>query len=1489
MKLESLHGLPCLTLHPSECLADFDLYIGDSRIEDGLQQFTELCSLDVQNDNSKVNEETHTAAKTAHPATLNSDASTTYSDDCAVSNLENERAEPALENHSESSTEQGVSAGDLAFYIRIPHSLRQQHADVYTIGVQSIRDPEINKRMDFSWNDRLPSSDHLFGNIDIVDDSEIKGWYRNVEHKSENTLCIYINGSEFTRIVCNQTRHDVARVFGDDFLYSGFSYAWPQNLDVKSIELRELGSEISVLDTPVSIHRKIYTYEENSCFKELVSFFDPEYYLAQFRGTEPENAFQHYLNTGWQQGLDPSEAFSTDFYLQRHDDIRKCGMNPLEHYALYGQDEGREILASSLVDKAYLFLIKCNNLSPYIARLIMRAQESDVEHTDSASFSLYEHLKNEWRVDKPRKYLTIDDQTNGDTSNAIYTADETIELLHAAEEIFANKKVMNDLRSLCRPSYYEKACNEISLRSPAALNMDTVSHFVAIGRHYRLSPSPLFCIDYYIRSLQKSTNNLSAVAPENALIHYLEVGEATGHRPCAFFNPSYYRTQVDTAQTNALVHFMTNSSEGAVQPSSVFWSEWYVTHHDIKTTNPLEHFYEEGIAEGLAPNPLLDLKWYKNINSLTSEKEALLHYTRHGFSNDQAPHPLIQPDHIRSQHSQTSHTDSYDEREVEYYFRLATKLDPHPLFSTAYYTKQLKTNRTITQPLHDYLHTPKHISKFPNPYFSDIAYFESRPDVAKSGQSALMHYHLLGYTEKSICVHPLVDHKFLVDCFKKSSKASPLEHILSGNAGVDFQLRPKPQKVETQNNSHWLPVVLDIDQASKSYTATSIEAASVGILAHVFYVNLLDEIITLAKNIPKPSVLLVSTDSSKKKKLIEEALQRSTLDHWEIRVFENRGRDIAPSFFGFLDRIENLDYAVHLHTKRSPHYGESFDKWREYLFAENGGSKERVEAILRTFESNPKLGALAPADFGPIRKLISWGKNRQMVKGLLQLVGDTRPLNQVSLELPSGSMFWFRVKALRLLFNSGLKSLHFDPENGQTDGTLAHAIERSFFYFIENEGYDWARFCTGNRHGGYKVTNDIRFARSRLLPNNPTSNAISIKIGETSPFHCRAVDNSRPRLNLLIPTADLNIGYAGISEAIRQYMAIGKSLQSEVDLRIITTDSPFNKMTIPPTGFVVTDSLIDDRDMIVVPGYLRKSEPLGLRPNDIFMASAWWNAQQAFNILEDQKDIFETPNNRRIIYLIQDFEPCFYPWSTRWAMAESTYQQPEKTIAVFNTPILSDFMSERYTFSESLAYHPMINEGLMTPPTEQRPTNERENIVLLYARPHAERNCLELIDAIVAKCIEMEPEFWADWKFLAIGEDFEKEALCCDRITVAGRLSINDYRGYLRNSKLGISLMVSPHPSYPPLEMAANGVKVLTNTYENKNLSNLHENISSFNKFDPIELAKQMKAMALSDSNQGKPLVDWFFNGENNLDDVANSVSDLLREDLGIQRIDLAA
>ena len=66
--------------------------------------------------------------------------------------------------------------------------------------------------------------------------------------------------------------------------------------------------------------------------------------------------------------------------------------------------------------------------------------------------------------------------------------------------------------------------------------------------------------------------------------------------------------------------------------------------------------------------------------------------------------------------------------------------------------------------------------------------------------------------------------------------------------------------------------------------------------------------------------------------------------------------------------------------------------------------------------------------------------------------------------------------------------------------------------------------------------------------------------------------------------------------------------------------------------------------------------------------------------------------------------------------------------------------------------------------------------------------------------------------------------------------------------------MVSPHPSYPPLEMSTFGVKVITNTYGNKDLSNFNDNISSLTNCSPEEISVRLHE--LCQSEDGKCILD---------------------------------
>ena len=76
-------------------------------------------------------------------------------------------------------------------------------------------------------------------------------------------------------------------------------------------------------------------------------FFDGEWYLTRnpdvkAAGMDP---LEHYLLYGWKEGRDPSPKFGTAFYLRQYPDVLANGMNPLLHYLRHGQSEGRIPLA----------------------------------------------------------------------------------------------------------------------------------------------------------------------------------------------------------------------------------------------------------------------------------------------------------------------------------------------------------------------------------------------------------------------------------------------------------------------------------------------------------------------------------------------------------------------------------------------------------------------------------------------------------------------------------------------------------------------------------------------------------------------------------------------------------------------------------------------------------------------------------------------------------------------------------------------------------------------------------------------------------------------------------------------------------------------------------------------------------------------------------------------------------------------------------------
>lgn len=233
----------------------------------------------------------------------------------------------------------------------------------------------------------------------------------------------------------------------------------------------------------------------------------------------------------------------------------------------------------------------------------------------------------------------------------------------------------------------------------------------------------------------------------------------------------------------------------------------------------------------------------------------------------------------------------------------------------------------------------------------------------------------------------------------------------------------------------------------------------IGVFCHIFYPDLAAEILAHLSNIPGSVDVLISTDAAAKAAAISGVFGAWRKGVVEVAVVPNRGRDIGPRLTYFRDHHRRYDLVLYLHTKRGQNVVDG-DAWRQYLYLNLVGSVAVVETILAAFAQEKRLGVVFPPHWGPVAPFIDWGGNVEHGTMLARRMG-LPGLDGVKAEFPSGSMFWARAAALEPLLGLKLEIDAFEPELGQVDTTLAHAVERMFLLSCRRAGYRWRNIGAG--------------------------------------------------------------------------------------------------------------------------------------------------------------------------------------------------------------------------------------------------------------------------------------------------------------------------------------------------------------------------------------------------------------------------------------------
>ena len=227
-----------------------------------------------------------------------------------------------------------------------------------------------------------------------------------------------------------------------------------------------------------------------------------------------------------------------------------------------------------------------------------------------------------------------------------------------------------------------------------------------------------------------------------------------------------------------------------------------------------------------------------------------------------------------------------------------------------------------------------------------------------------------------------------------------------------------------------------------SVDLAAIEGLRVGIHAHMYYDDLADEFALYLSRMPCLFDLYVSArneDARTRLEKIFSALPNAA--RVDVRVTPNIGRDIAPFLVEFGRDLAKYDVIAHIQTKKSLYNNGSTDGWREYILNALFKGPNAIGRYLELIKSG-QYGIIYPQCFYNLPYMANtWLANGGVARAWATRF-QVQSLPDGYFDFPAGSMFWASADALRPLLEAGLEWENFPVEEAQTDGTLAHCIER---------------------------------------------------------------------------------------------------------------------------------------------------------------------------------------------------------------------------------------------------------------------------------------------------------------------------------------------------------------------------------------------------------------------------------------------------------------
>jgi hypothetical protein len=323
-----------------------------------------------------------------------------------------------------------------------------------------------------------------------------------------------------------------------------------------------------------------------------------------------------------------------------------------------------------------------------------------------------------------------------------------------------------------------------------------------------------------------------------------------------------------------------------------------------------------------------------------------------------------------------------------------------------------------------------------------------------------------------------------------------------------------------------------------------------------------------------------------------------------------------------------------------------------------------------------------------------------------------------------------------------------------------------------------------------------------------------------SPLTLDISEEHPKRVNLLLATIDFRYVFGGY---IGMFNLALRLRREGYKTRIILheqTDWQIEDWRRQIQRYPGLTTLFDEVEVI---SRFDRSLPVEVNPEDRFVATNCWAAHIAHSTARNLVE-------QRFLFMVQEYEPYFLPMSSISALFQEAYTFPQ--ISLFSTELLRDFFREERigTFARpgGEADALVFNNAIQRFAPRREALLRRRRRLLFYARPeeHAARNLFELGMIALARLVKDQRVDLASWSFHGIGSIDRTNLLELAPgvpLELVPKTSLQAYIDMMPSFDAGLSLMLTPHPSLVPLEMAAAGMLAVTNTFANKTAERLAE------------------------------------------------------------------